>query len=181
MDSEEIATTAIVRYGAQQKLAELRAFLDFLIPHRIDSVLEIGSWTGGTLWAWAQIASEVVSIDVDWRSEALDPPPAPVQRILGNSHDEATKAKLQGRSFDLVFIDGDHTYEGVKRDYEMYAPLGRLVAIHDIVPHVTSSGIHVEPFWAELTHRARTIEFISIPPCPFSHQSTYDAGIGVVL
>jgi hypothetical protein len=34
----------------------------------------------------------------------------------------------------LLFIDGDHRYEGVRRDFEMYSPLvgaGGLIAFHD--------------------------------------------------
>jgi predicted O-methyltransferase YrrM len=41
------------------------------------------------------------------------------------------------KRLDFLFIDGDHTYEGVKQDFEMYTPLvrkGGLVAMHDIVP-----------------------------------------------
>jgi predicted O-methyltransferase YrrM len=45
---------------------------------------------------------------------------------------------------DVLFIDGDHTYDGVKADYQMYRPLvrkGGLIAFHDIVDdHQTKYG-----------------------------------------
>ena len=57
---------------------------------------------------------------------------------------------------DFLFIDGDHSYEGVKRDFADYAPLvrpGGLIAFHDIVPG--GPGKHGDPggvpiFWREL-------------------------------
>lgn len=38
-----------------------------------------------------------------------------------------------GRPFDLALIDGDHRLPGVTRDWELYSPLARFVAFHDIV------------------------------------------------
>jgi len=70
--------------------------------------------------------------------------------ILGDSHSPQTvdrlKAMLAGQIIDLLFIDGDHIYEGVKRDYELFSPLApHLIAFHDIVivPSVCK-------FWQEL-------------------------------
>jgi predicted O-methyltransferase YrrM len=43
---------------------------------------------------------------------------------------------LKGSEGDFLFIDGDHTYQGVKQDFQMYSPLvkkGGIVAFHDIV------------------------------------------------
>lgn len=43
---------------------------------------------------------------------------------------------LGSRPIELLFIDGDHTLEGVRRDLELYGRLlaeGGLVAFHDIV------------------------------------------------
>ncbi|MEO1241795.1 MAG: class I SAM-dependent methyltransferase [Pseudomonadota bacterium] len=45
--------------------------------------------------------------------------------ISGFSHDPAIVSQLEGREFDLLLIDGDHSYEGVKKDYELYAPMVR--------------------------------------------------------
>jgi len=44
---------------------------------------------------------------------------------------------------DFLFIGGDHTYEGVRMDFEMYSPLVRscgIVVFHDIVPGPENVG-----------------------------------------
>ena len=43
---------------------------------------------------------------------------------------------LGDEKLDFIFIDGDHTYEGVKKDYEMYYTLmkkGGIIGFHDLV------------------------------------------------
>ena len=63
-----------------------------------------------------------------------------------DSHDPKTVRRLErllaGRSIDFLLIDGDHSYEGVKRDWELYEPLvtpGGLIAFHDILRHEEQS------------------------------------------
>ena len=60
---------------------------------------------------------------------------------------------LADTHIDFLFIDGDHTYEGVKSDFEMYSPLvrsGGLIALHDIVPGPEGCVGGVPKYWSEL-------------------------------
>ncbi len=53
---------------------------------------------------------------------------------------------------DVLFIDGDHTYEGVKKDFELYSSLvkvGGIIAFHDIYPGPAKDNVGVLEFWSE--------------------------------
>lgn len=57
--------------------------------------------------------------------------------ILGDTHDPETvktlKSKLKGRTINILFIDANHSYDDVKKDFEMYSPLcNGIIAIDDI-------------------------------------------------
>jgi predicted O-methyltransferase YrrM len=85
--------------------------------------------------------------------------------IRGDSHSEEVAARLRRitQSLDVLFIDGDHTYEGVKRDFLLYAPLvrpGGIVAFHDIAEHPKETGCDVARFWNEVKTSYRHEEII---------------------
>jgi predicted O-methyltransferase YrrM len=76
------------------------------------------------------------------------------------------KAVLGGQALDYRSIDGDHSYAGVKRDFEMYAPLvrkGGLIAFHDIANGPPESVGGVPQFWQELRGGHRRNELIRDP------------------
>ena len=79
------------------------------------------------------------------------------QVVYGDSHSPDTRqclvGVLAGQPVDVLFIDGDHSYPGVKADYEMYSPLvapGGLVCFHDICDHPEMTMCKVRAFWQSL-------------------------------
>ena len=182
-------------FGALQKRRELSEFLWLVEEHRPRNVLEIGTCAGGTLYCLCRLAEPdgvIVSIDlpsgnfgggcteerVDEMRMLFPRDDQQLHLLREDSHSGATLAKAQdilaGRQLDLLFIDGDHTYEGVKSDFEMYAPLARdgaLIAFHDILKH-TSKDVVVDRYWNEIKAGYRHVEIMS-PPMQFG-------GIGVL-
>lgn len=58
-----------------------------------------------------------------------------VRFVLATGKDAAVQfAREQITNFEFVFIDGDHSYEGIRTDWEAWSPLianGGVVALHD--------------------------------------------------
>jgi cephalosporin hydroxylase len=84
-----------------------------------------------------------------------------------DSHDpktlEEVKGILDGQKVDFLFIDGDHTYNGVKQDFEMYSPLvkeGGIIAFHDIVCHDPSENVGVPEFWNLIKNKYKHLEIV---------------------
>ena len=124
-------------------------------------IVEIGVDQGGTFTAFSEAVplADVFGIDIGggpWSSEGVRPFADP-RVISGDSHAEATRdeliQRLADRPIDVLFIDGDHSYDGVKQDYEMYSPLvNGIVVFHDIVlhPHVGDPPCEVDRYWREI-------------------------------
>jgi cephalosporin hydroxylase len=169
-----IARAAVREHGAIQKEQELASFLALLADSPPEVVVEIGSDAGGTLWAWQQIgARRVIGVDQPRgpysSGQLLNEHGCEV--VYGDSHDPATlqalKDLLVGELVDLLFIDGDHRYAGVKQDFEMYSPLVRdagMIAFHDICHHPHHPDVGVDMLWRQLGGGAWKDEIITDPP-----------------
>jgi len=167
---------------------EIRHLLEEVANVRPRAMLEIGTATGGSLLAFTRVSApdaHVLSVDLPhgafgggypmWKVPLYKAFATDHQRldlIRGNSHSQQTfaevEARLKGRPLDFLFIDGDHTYDGVQADFEQYKSLvrpGGLIAFHDIAPpHSDSAAIDdpgdVPQFWTDLTARQPSRAFI---------------------
>jgi predicted O-methyltransferase YrrM len=172
---------------ASQQLEEIVPALERIERLRPQRVCEIGTAAGGTLYLLTRISAPdalVVSIDlaIAPHTRALRQRFArPGQRVVNlaaDSHSEETAVRLKrlldGQQLDVLFIDGDHSYDGVRADFERYGRLvrsGGIIALHDINEDFrTKHGIEtpsisgeVPRFWGELKERYRTEELIADP------------------
>ena len=152
------------------------------------SILEVGSRFGGTLRRMAEVLapqSTVVCIDLPMEDGmTLDPAPSlranckriqemghHVELFLANSRDPVVIEKVRGYGpYDFCFIDGDHSYDGVKADWENYGPMAKIVGFHDII----NPPSEVDKLWAEIKPHYKHVEFIN-------YDGGRQLGIGVLF
>ncbi len=171
---------------------EICGLLEILRERPRRRILEIGTANGGSLFLIAQSASadaRLISVDLHkgefgggypaWKIplyKAFTQRGQRLDLIRGDSHAPTTVESVQrllaGEKLDFLFIDGDHTYEGVRQDFESYSPLvrsGGLVGFHDIAPPSPGPAEEGGPtllvgevpqFWSEIRTRYPSTELI---------------------
>ena len=163
-----------------QRKSEWKRFLELCERHleryKIENpiVVELGTWNNKQKIFYEQLLG-AKHIGINFRKKRGKPD------IYGHTHDSKTMIKLtkmlNGRSINILFIDAGHTYEDVKKDYELYSPLcPDIIALHDIETHRHSrkKDFEVWKFWDELKVRGN-YSCISI-------KDKYDhMGIGVII
>jgi predicted O-methyltransferase YrrM len=115
----------------------------------LGNIVEIGAYKGRSTWYLARGLADARS---PFKVISIDPHEAPEQRnayfetirrhdlaphvepVVGYSHDVA--ASFQVQPVGLLWIDGDHAYSSVRRDFDDWFPLlttGGWYAMHDTV------------------------------------------------
>lgn len=153
------------------------------------SIVELGTWHGMSYLAFCQ-AVKTLGLDtrayaVDtWQGDhqagsldpeaytslraAHDPKYSDFSRLLRCTFDEAL-GEIEDGSVDLLHIDGLHTYDAVKHDFETWLPKlsdRGVVLFHDTVETHDDFGVY--KFWAEVSARYPHLEF------------THEHGLGVL-
>jgi predicted RNA methylase len=101
--------------------------------------LEVGIYYGGSLSITAQYIEKVYAIDIDPDVIGRFKIPANVEVMIADSQvaipQVLDRVRQDGQDLELVFIDADHSAEGVKRDIEAvlkYMPRKPMVILaHD--------------------------------------------------
>jgi cephalosporin hydroxylase len=177
-----------------QMRSEIVEYARIVAELRPRTALEIGTFRGGTLFIHSRLATPhatLISIDLPgsflgkiWRwlhtpiFNRFTQNGQTLHLLRADSHRKETLSRvsklLNGRQLDLLFVDGDHSYMGVRADFEMYAPFvrpGGVVAFHDIAAQPLPN--EVARFWNEIKPRYRHKEIL--------HSTATDAmGVGVI-
>jgi len=110
-------------------------------------ILELGTANGGTLKFFEHVAApdgKIVTIDGGKSNLAHLPidfsnPLCEITLISGNTQHPETVEEVKrifgDEPIDFLFIDADHQYEGVKKDWENYHDLvrpGGIIGFHDV-------------------------------------------------
>ncbi len=187
---EEVVSTILQHheFRAHQKYPEILALLRTVQTLRPRFLLEVGNYRGGTLFLFAHVAApdaQILAVDIQFAGPRRQVYPhfasgrQKISCLQGDSHSQEMRDKvvewLHGNRLDFLFIDGDHSFAGVKRDFELYGPLvrdGGIIAFHDILPDFrtrygtpTDANVGEVPrFWAELKEQGVDAEeFIEDP------------------
>lgn len=178
-----------------QNPPELVEFAHFIARHDVRSYCEVGARHGDTFhYLTQQLPVGSLSLAVDYPGGAWGKAVSPrflnaatsdlrdkgydARVIYGKSEDVVDQVAEAG-PFDLIFIDADHRYEAVKRDWELYRPLAKTaIAFHDVcgdgvLDKKTGFPVEVHKLWAEILEEGWLVELFAVPNSKM--------GIGVVL
>jgi predicted O-methyltransferase YrrM len=158
-----------------QEEADFSQLLALYRQREPKSVLEIGTYKGGTFFHWLQNAtpgSLVVSVDDYEEADNSHLYPewcAPAVRyevIRGNTLDIRTvEAAWAFAPYDFIFIDGGHRDGEVRNDWKRYGrPMVAehgIVAFHDITYYHDLPRVQVYLLWDELRLKYKYEEYVS--------------------
>lgn len=145
----------------QQVKSEVSELLDVILANgQFGIALEVGLGRyGGSSIIWREIFDKVISIEYSHeriqnfisREGTLD---GKHMLICGSSQSRQVFEKVKDEQLDFLFIDGAHSYNGVRGDYENFARLVKpngIIAFHDVVEDPRQPMLEVFMFLKELS------------------------------
>ena len=160
---------------------EICEFIKYSINFSPKIICEIGVERGGTSFLFSTClptTEKVIGIDLVQKN-------GPLLKFLSSSKNyyiegyssservfNKVRKILSGKQIDLLFVDGDHSYRGVKSDFEKFLPLVKdngIIAFHDICEdHNSRFGKNtsnfsggVPQFWKEIKDQyPQSTEFV---------------------
>lgn len=150
-----------------QTVDEFVGLVEFFAANNIRSYLEIGTWTGRLISALHYIFQFDRIYAMDILEPATDqslPMRLPIGTNLYVGYSTSADGVAWRRSLghiDFVMIDGDHSYEGVRRDFEIQSSMPhRFLGFHDLIePWEADPSYRCEVWrlWRELEGRKTEI------------------------
>ena len=179
IDPEKLVDDVFFKFPSTgQNKSELVECLKIITKIPLYNCLEIGTQYGGTFYLWQQICKgKIISIDLpngDFGGLGLDfciDRNSKLEKensffILGDSKDSDTKRQLnkilKNEKLDLLFIDGDHSFDGTKHDFEFYSQYvnkGGFIVFHDIGNNAinTSTSCECKKFFDSIESKTKII------------------------
>jgi predicted O-methyltransferase YrrM len=187
------------RISETQIVSEYEELLKIIEKLNPKKVLEIGSLMGFSLKHFMKYSADesvVISVDLpvrdfcgpmDYRVKEQEENYAKewprwakefkskLYLIKGMSQWSLTLEEVKiicNNELDFLFIDGNHMYDFVKKDFEMYSPLvkkGGVIALHDIAENEEGGVFN---FWNEIKTNYKHKEIL--------HSEKKEKGIGVL-
>lgn len=133
-------------------------YLHYLSQQKIKSYVEIGCHKGGTFIITVEYLArfnaieQAIAVD-NWPREIiheyvkLRPQ---VQYLTTSSQSPEFESAYAAQQWDLVLIDGDHSYQGASKDFALVESRARFIAFHDIKNSLCPG---TQQIWADMKAR----------------------------
>jgi cephalosporin hydroxylase len=142
---------------------QLSKYLKYLNNKNINSYLEIGCRWGGTFILTSEFLKlknnniNLFCCDIIDKSEILEEYSKIQKFNYFNMSSFDLNRNIINQNIDLILIDGDHSYNGVKTDFEVSLQFNpKYVVFHDIASSVCDG---VVKFWGEIKQHYKHYEF----------------------
>lgn len=152
--------------GLEQNREELNELCKFISAKNIKTYLEIGC-AKGYLLRFMKKEMNLIGLGI---TPEIQETHEGLYMLYGKSQDEKIINEIRNQKFDLIFVDGDHSYLSVAQDFSNYRANCKYMAFHDIAGLRDCEG--VKKFWNEIKNKYDYTEFV--------FQGETRSGIGII-